>query len=96
MEQNNKYDDTVKVYLQAVLHTSVGGGGRGAAAPQVGQMSVSLQQFSDRTIGNLGNFSAFFPALYDISGRKFTAPLNLTSSYGHGIATRVYNNSLKS
>ena len=54
-----------------------------AAPPQVGQKSVSYGQISERTIGNLGNFSVCFPALFDTSGSKFTAPLNLKSC-AHG------------
>jgi len=43
-------------------------------------------KFSERTMRNLGKFSACSPALFDISDRKFTAPLYLTPSY-----PRAYN-----
>ena len=53
------------------MHISVGGGGQGVA---VGQMSFHSAIFSKRTIGNSGNFAACSLALFDISGRQFTAP----------------------
>ena len=51
--------------------------------PQLGKNPFHSGRFSKRTIGNSDRFSACFPALFGISGRKFTALLNLTSSYAH-------------
>jgi len=56
-----------------LLVISVGGGGRRVQPPR---NPFHSGKFSERTIGNSGNFSAHSPVLFDISGRKFTAPLN--------------------
>ena len=52
----------------------VGGWGGEGAAPRLGRNPFHSGKFSERTIGNSGNFSACSSALFDISGRKFTAP----------------------
>ena len=67
----------------------VGGGGQEGCSPKLGRNPFHPGKFPERTIGNLSNVSACSPALFDISGRKLTAPLNLTSSYAH-----VYHSSL--
>ena len=51
--------------------------------PKLGRNQFHLGKFSERTLGTSGNFSTYSPALFDILGRKFTAPLNLTSFYAH-------------
>ena len=51
--------------------------------PSWAEIRFTRANFSERTIGNWGNFSACSPVLCDISGRKLTAPINLTSSYAH-------------
>ena len=48
---------------------------RSCILPKLGRNSFQSGKFSERVIGNLGNFSAYSPALFDISGRKFTATL---------------------
>ena len=54
---------------------SVEGGGKGPAVPpKLGRNPFHSGKFSEGTIGRSGNFSACSPALFDISGRKFTAP----------------------
>jgi len=50
----------------------------------VGKSPFHWGKFSERTIGNFGNYPACSPTLFDILGTKFTAPLNLTSSCTHG------------
>ena len=50
---------------------SVGGGGRGAAAPQTGQKSASLGKFSERTIGNSGRKFQEFPPTPMRSSKHF-------------------------
>ena len=39
--------------------------------------------FSERTIGTSGNVSECSPDLFDLSGKTFTAPTNVKSSYAH-------------
>ena len=68
-------------------------GGQGAAAAKLGRNPFHSGKFSERTIGILGNFSAYSPALFDIPGRKCTVPLNLTSSYTNGVACHLFSNS---
>ena len=49
--------------------------GAGGLQPlKLGRNPFHSGKFSERTIGNSGNSSALSPALFDISGRKFTAP----------------------
>ena len=62
----------------------MGAGGCSPTLPKLGRNSFLSGKFSARTIGNSGNFSACSPAQFDLSGRKFTAPLKLTSHYVHG------------
>jgi len=65
--------------VKGVVNMSLGyEGARGCSPPKLGRNPLHSGKFSERTIENLGNFSAYSPALFDISGRKFTAPLNLT------------------
>ena len=70
---------------QSVLIIGVGGGETGGLQPpKLGRNPFYSGKFSQRTIGNSGNFSDCSPALFDITCRKFTAPpkfgvLNFTS-----------------
>ena len=52
--------------------------------------SVHLGKFSEGIIRHSGNFSDCSPALFDISGRNFTAFLNLASSYAHNYTFFFY------
>ena len=55
----------------------------GCSPPKMGRNPFHSGKFTVRTIGNSGNFSACSPALFDISGREFTASLSLKPSYAH-------------
>ena len=74
--------DTIYKYISKYIVT-ISVGGRGLQPPKMGRNPIHSGKFSVRIIANLGNFSACSPALFDISGRKSTAPLNLTSSCAH-------------
>ena len=47
-----------------------------------------LGNFPKRTLGNLGNFSAYSPDYLTSSGKNVTAPLNFKSfdAYGHDLS----------
>ena len=58
----------------------------GLQPSSVGQESCNV---SEGTIGKWGKFTYCSPDLFDVSGRKFTASLNLKSSYVHGLVSLV-------
>ena len=81
------------MYIRFFIRSSVkhisAGEVQEATAPQVGQKSVDLGKFYERTIGNSSIFSACFLTYSSInmSGKKiYSPPLSLKSSYAHGKA----------
>ena len=50
-----------------LMSINVGGGDRGLQPPKLGSNPFHSGEFSERTIGNSGNFSARSPALLDNS-----------------------------
>ena len=73
---------------------SLGRGRGGFSPPKVGRNPFHLGKCSERTVGSAGNFCAYSPALFDISGRKFTALLNLTFDYARAYGHASYEKAL--
>jgi len=55
----------------------------GLQPPQFGRNLFHWGNFSEKPIGDSGNFSDCSPDLFDLLDKKFTPPLNLKPPYAH-------------